>query len=277
MLIFRDIHVVSWRRILVACVFWPTVVLICFNLLLPRIGELESATYGLVQGTLVYSILLFIVVVFIGMGLWGGELRASDIGLAASKLPTGLLVTFGGWAALHLIVLIITLSRDPALSIGTAWKTGRWTWEIGLFTNQILGNALVEELMFRGFLIPQLYLKFSGTRDQTRWIPLVGAIVVSQLYFALIHIPNLHNLSIPVGGGSVGMLAAIFVTGVVQAVLYLRTGNLFVGVGFHALVNAPTLLMQSAIPPEPIVFGLMLVVLVAWPWFSKQKRSSARN
>ena len=71
------------------------------------------------------------------------------------------------------------------------------------------------------------------------------------------------------GGVKVGdlpvFLAAPFVLGVLFALIYARTGNLFVTIGLHALVNDPVLLVNAG---GVVLVPLLLVVfaiLVAWP------------
>ena len=209
MSVAKGVREVGWYWLLTSVLAWPLVIVACFGVLLPPAIEIGRATRGLIQPTLLFSVVLFVVVVLGGVR-WGGRLRASDIGLVASRIRMGLLVTLGVWVTLHVILLIVTLvGRESAVSL----NPGPWTMTLGLLAGQVFGAAFVEESMFRGFLVPQLYLKFGGRGDRTLWRPMLGAILVAQLAFALIHIPNLHRLGVP-GGSPAGKLAVIFVLGV---------------------------------------------------------------
>jgi len=60
------------------------------------------------------------------------------------------------------------------------------------------------------------------------------------------------------------------------AVIYFRTGNLFVTVGLHALVNNPmTIVDAEAVVLLPLVLVLLLL-LVAWLSLIKRVGSSGR-
>ena len=60
-------------------------------------------------------------------------------------------------------------------------------------------------------------------------------------------------------------LVAPFVLGLLFALVYVRTGNLFVTIGLHALVNDPVLLVDAGgVVLVPILL-VVLTILVAWP------------
>ncbi len=276
MSIVRDIHETNrYYWLWISLLAWLVILTIIFEveILFPQITQVAHATKGLVQPTLLWSLLLFIIVIGGGIRL-GSNLRARDIGLSMSQIPTGLIVTLGVWVTLQVILLFIALiGKESSVSLSTAFETEQWTTTLGLLTAQVLGNALAEESMFRGFLMPQLYLKFGGRRDKIFWYPMLWAILASQLGFSLIHIPNLYHQEIP-GVEIVGALAIIFALGVFLALLYIRTANLFVCVGLHTLLNTPTPLVHPVVQPQLdvlqlIVLVLALLVLVLWPLLKK--------
>ena len=272
MLDLRSMQEASWRRILIVCVSCAIIDWACVNILSGRIAGIELATYGLVQSTLVFSGLTLLVVVP-PMFLPPYQLQTKAVGLRASHVPLGIAITIGAWTLLQLTLAITDLRLGGrTVPIAAAWHSDRWTWEIGSFTSQIFGNALVEELIFRGYLLPQFYLKLGGKKDQITWRPLVGAVVVSQFCDTLAHIPNLHNIAIP-GLSPPEQLAQLFIIAVLFAILYIRTANIFVCVGFHTLLNAPMPLIEPMIQPQTVIFVMMLVVLVVWRAPSKSGRS----
>jgi membrane protease YdiL (CAAX protease family) len=131
---------------------------------------------------------------------------------------------------------------------------------IGLLLTQILGNALFEEIAYRGFLFPQLYLRLTSLRERP-WKRFALALLISQAAFALSHIPNRIYLGMSAGDIAVDLLMLVG-WGVLYTLLYLRTDNLFLVVGVHALGNTPTTLFATA----PVLTGAgasMLIYLLA--------------
>ncbi|WP_306054531.1 CPBP family intramembrane glutamic endopeptidase [Natronococcus wangiae] len=94
-----------------------------------------------------------------------------------------------------------------------------------------LFNAPAEEFLFRNVIQKRLYAAFSRT----------GAVVVTSLIFALVHIPA---YGMAAGGGAaplgaVGVsLAVVFGGSIIFGTLYAKTDNLFVPIAAHAAFNA---------------------------------------
>jgi hypothetical protein len=89
------------------------------------------------------------------------------------------------------------------------------------------------------------------------------ALVGSQVVFALFHLPNrLYQGLAP--GAIPGNLAFVFVSGVLFALVYLRTGNLFVAVGVHALGNAPIAVLADRTLAAWLTNPAMVVLILAW-------------
>ena len=123
-------------------------------------------------------------------------------------------------------------------------------------------TAMWEELAFRGFLLPQLYLKLPGQH----WARLWGALLLSQIVFACAHIPAHIMLRHLWGSALLQMLALQGFAGVLLGLLYFRTRNLWIAIGIHGLANAPTPLTGGALGWElPLVF-----LIAAWPWLVRR-------
>ena len=58
--------------------------------------------------------------------------------------------------------------------------------------------------------------------------------------------------------------------GLLLGLLYLRSGNLFVTMAVHALVNAPTLLLATPLPGSLLAGTLGLILIIVWPWLRRQ-------
>lgn len=83
------------------------------------------------------------------------------------------------------------------------------------FIALVLWTPFTEEVFFRGFVFAGLWPRLGST----------GAIIVSALIFSLFHVAP-------------GVLIPIFITGVLLAWLYRRTGSLWPSIVAHAGQNA---------------------------------------
>ena len=135
----------------------------------------------------------------------------SGLALGASLLFTmgySTLVDYLGWEVLappDILEEFGDIAFPGVAALATYEALAMWT-------------PLTEEIFFRGFV-------FAG------FVPRMGiprAIAVSALVFSAFHIFT----------GFVGVLAPIFITGVLLAWLYHRTGSLWPGIAVHAGQNA---------------------------------------
>lgn len=238
-------------------------VLFSGGLLLP----VHRATGGLVNGTLQAN--LIILVVEVGLVLLViGRLRCRDLALRPGDLPAALGWTAGTWAVIQRVGVITACLGAGHLAWHEAWRVLGASRVIGELMGQLFGNALSEEIIFRGFLIAQIHLWLARRRGLGPGRAMVLSVLISQGLFALSHLPN--RLSGGVEGTILesGWLAdqgMLFFMGLVLAAVYLRTGNLFIAVGLHALMNAPTLLVsvgQDVIAPMTVFVIMLFMILV---------------
>ena len=145
-----------------------------------------------------------------------------------------------------------------------AWERGLGI-ALGPLLAQLLGTALMEETVFRGYLWPQLALWLRTRLSSTP--AAVVALLLSQALFALVHVPVLLYAGTDAAALG-GPLAMLFVVGVVFALVYAATGNLFVAVGAHALGNAGTLLYEPQAPAPSMVLlaALLAIATTGWLW-----------
>ena len=208
-----------------------------------------------------FATLLLVAVCGILFGL--GRLRPPDVGVVRGKLVEGILVTSAVWLADQTIAAVSAILTTPT-SIAHTWTTNGWQGTLLWTAVMFLGAALYEEIAFRGFLYPQLYLKFRGSHRVRFWM----ALLVSQFLFAIGHVPAhlmIRHLS---GRGLWTTVILQGLIGVVLLLLYLRTRNLWISVGIHGLVNAPTPLLEGTIGPA--VF--LVVHLIGWPWIVRRSQ-----
>ena len=193
----------------------------------------------------------------VGLGWAVCGLRARDLGLRWSGWKEALRATLALWAA-----------SEATLAAASAWQGGlEWN---PLFHRlspaataagavyYVFGVALFEETFYRGLLVPQFF-HFFRARFPGRAPAL--AVLVSQLFFAFSHLPH-YSLPFPVLVG----LAVLWFTGVLLALMWLRTGNLLMAVGWHGLMDLPYHLTAAPAGwPEGVTYLVGLLLLAVWP------------
>lgn len=228
----------------------------------------QAASGDWVQVTLLLSLASGLVTLTLIFG--PGRQQARDVGWQPSALPVALLLTLALWLGMNVSSLVATRMAGLPLALHADWSRGGLL--PGALIAQLLGTALMEETVFRAWLWPQLTRRFAQWQPP-RYAWLLG-LLVSQGLFALLHIPA--RLS---GGASpadvAAMVAMLFVIGLVFALIYAATRNLFFVVGLHALGNAPTLLLAPQGPqPTLVLLGLALLVSVVWALRRQRARGS---
>lgn len=228
------------------------------------------STGGWLNATLLANLCLLGVVV--GGALCGlGRARPRDLGLRARQLVPAVLATALMWLALQLATALVAWAGGEALVGAPARSDVRAPFGSDLIA-QLFGNALHEEILFRGCLLVQIGLWLSpGELPPPRRVQW-RALLISQALFALQHIPNRLAFGAWHGvAGAVGDLALLLVSGLCFAGVFVRTGNLLVAVGLHALGNCPTMLWRSPEWLHPTVLFVATLLLLAFGprWFRR--------
>ncbi len=269
--IFSGVQEAGWATIvgfLVAASTIPLLLRLLFEAQWELVQQISEGTRGLVHASLLFGVVASLMVVG-GLLLGLGRLRAQDVGLIKSRLPIALSVFLGLWLATQLILLLAGWLGGQGLSLDGAWREQGVLAVLGKLLGQLLGMSLFEETTFRGFLLPQLYLKFNPNRTPQGLKPWAGALVVSQFFWACCHLPN----RLFPGANEGPIVLELLVTtavGILIAFIYMRTGNLWLVVGLHALGNRPTPLLAPPIDPNVVLSGLVILVVVGWPWLERR-------
>ncbi|MBD3257884.1 CPBP family intramembrane metalloprotease [candidate division GN15 bacterium] len=230
---------------------------------------ISDLTRGLLSANLQAGLLLLAVVVF-GVIILGGQYTPKQLGLDSKKLVTGIVLSVVVWFMVQLVATIVTLSYGDAFITRQAWLGEHVTWTIGELFGQLFGNALYEEILWRGFVLVQCLILFGRIRKSSSVSTVVLAVLLAALLFAVSHVPNRLMKGTYGGVGDVlNDQLRLVAYGCVFGWMYLRTKNLFFLVGVHAFVNRPTMLIdipRGVIEPHMLVLFFGIVITVFWPW-----------
>ncbi len=220
-------------------------------------------TGGLIQATLIVNL--------IGLGLIltlllrSGKLRKTDLGLKSKLIPPAVFVTTGIWSMIQIIGLATTFISTGSLALDSIWQNAGLTVIIGALIAQLAGNALVEEITYRGFLLPQIFSKLKDRwQTKNRKILIAVALVISQSIFAAFHIPNRIFHGLPVSDWPLDLFTLLG-AGILFAFIYLRTGNLFIAIGLHAMANVPASLFFTQEIARYLVYGFGILLIIFYP------------
>jgi membrane protease YdiL (CAAX protease family) len=227
---------------------------------------------GSVCRTLILNTLLILGPI-VGVLLWYEKLSLQDIGIAWRKLPFAMLLWVGIWLLIQAIELVAGLLLRGNAEIDPAWGGGGLAI-IALLVGHLLGTALYEEMAFRGFLLRQCFVSLDRWMKNRQVLSTALAILVSQLAFTLLHAPW-KLLTQDWSMTMVGELSGVLLTGIIYSLLYLRTDNLFLVMGVHALGNAPTSLITPTIGTPSLLLLFIVVIWILWPRMGKWEEKAS--
>jgi len=191
-----------------------------------------------------------------------GRLRWRDLGIHGRGFVNAVIVLLVVWGLIQLLVAANAFRDCCSLSVGPIAATGG-PIAAGRLLDAFWGSGFIEEVMYRGFLLPQVYL-IARAAGISASKALLLALIGTQIYFGLNHIPAATRMHMDFGRGAWYILHATLVGGLFAA-MYLRTGNLFIAVGAHALVNNPAALFVTGVDPALLMLIAVSVLLLLWP------------
>jgi len=137
------------------------------------------------------------------------------------------------WKSLIIIIpaLIISINNFPIIAFldGRAVLTEP-VYRVFLFFIECLSTGFFEEIVFRGIILIYLVRRFAHLKNG-----FLLAILISSIIFGLVHIFNLYN-----GASIIDTLMQIgysFLVGMMWAVMYLKTKNIWLVMLLHATFN----------------------------------------
>lgn len=230
------------------------------------------ATGGWISESLTATLLMAFVVV--GVWLRGvGGLRWLDLGVPTGwnggwKVLNAVVLTYLLWGLAQLIVVGLGVVGLTSVRVDPTWGPALGPTVGEMSTLTVVVNAALEEVMYRGFLFIHLWAFLTRRCPDSRTYTLMGALIVSQGLFGLNHIPA--GLLTGIDGW---MLAAYVLqsplVGILFAILFLQTDNLFLVIGLHALINEPRLPFVVGVDASFLILVLVLGLMLLRPLFGR--------
>lgn len=239
-------------------VFWPP---FQTGVALP----VEARTGGAVTAVTVAGLLSWTVLVGLLMG-GVAALRPRHVGLSAGAF----------WEALPILLWVWILVQAAHVAMGAASGTVSivptsldLSASVGQRVEAVVGSGLLEEVFYRGFLLVQAYGLLRRRMGRERALAL--AVVASSVYFGLNHIrAGLRAGLSPAEVAAFAVHCAL--VGALFAALFLRTGNLFIAAGAHALINDPLPFVDPPVDPSLTMLVGVCVLALAWPALAQRFR-----
>jgi uncharacterized protein len=265
--LFKDVRRASWKVVALFVVLHGILLAIFFTRAFQAnvSRPVHLATDGLVTHVLLTNIIDLVVLIGI-VAMWMGGLRLRDLGLTWGHTLNALIVGLWLWAFAQAATVFAGLA-DGALTLTPSLAHMTEPSTVGKPLEATFGAGLREEVQYRGFLLPQLFLLLA---TWTRFNPiqrLLIAVAASQTLFGVNHIPA----GLAMGMDTPTLIAYVVqvaLTGCFFAAFYLRTGNLLVAVVVHALLNQPMSLFISFLDPSFVILVCSCVLLLIWPWLA---------
>ncbi len=196
------------------------------------------------------------------------SLKARHIGLIRTKIPVGLLVLGGFWGLIQISSLLLSITLTGSIILNPSWTSPPFSESMRILVTAVFGPGLCEELVYRGFLLPQVFVQLHP-KIQSRKKAWVIAIALSSGIFAAAHIPVQIYYTLPLRGwwGVASGLLNAFAAGCLLALIFLRTRNIFAAIAVHGLMDSLYVISIVGINEwwSYLLWILSIIFLIAWP------------
>ncbi len=220
-------------------------------------------TRNLVQPLFLLSFLkgLFIVA---GIVFWIGRFNAKELGIQAKNLKMGILSTFFLWALIQIALIGWSSLQDQGIVFLNSEGLRDTLILAGSFLLFAVTKAFFDEVVYRALLISQVYFKIERYVDLPARAALVFAVIISQSIYLIIQMPLINAIDTQEIGMLYTILTLLFVS-VFNALIYLRTRNLYVSIGIHTLWYYPVFVVEAPMPHYFILAVFVIGLIVIWP------------
>ncbi len=229
----------------------------------------DQLSHGLLNETLICNVAIFLVVIC-GALLGVGRREPREVGLEGRKLPAAAVYTCILWIVLQVVLGGCYVGFGRSLAVANGWDDIGILQKAGGLVGQFLGNALCEEIIFRGFLLTQCVLLFRALWPHRPRTAFLVSFCLAALIFTVWHLPyDLRADRYTSLSQLAWNQADHFFWGCAFGWIYWKTRNLFFVVGVHAVQNEPTTLfvwhnLGPLTTTTPVVFLVGVGIAAAW-------------
>lgn len=241
-----SVQAVSGRTIAAAAAAWILAIFAVNALVFQGafgtvLWQLHAQTHGLVEPTLVGSLIVLAAFMMVVVVL--ARVPPAAVGWVPGDAARALPVVIGFWVLMQAALVLSAIAFGGGVTLHPAWTQPGTAAVLGGVLAQALGNALAEETAFRGFFFAQFLLR---TRRLRPAAAVATAAAASAVLFAVAHLPNRLLVKQLSPGSLATDQAQLVFAGLLFALVFAATRNLFTTVGLHALANDPAPLVSSA-------------------------------
>ncbi|MEZ4700164.1 MAG: CPBP family intramembrane glutamic endopeptidase [Rhodothermales bacterium] len=227
------------------------------------LDAIQDISSGMV-GPLLSLSFIKIAFIVVGVVIWIGRFKPRELGLWVRNIPAGILTTVFLWAAMQASMMLAAFLSQGFVRFSDAMEGLNPLWSMATLVVFALSKAMFDEITYRGLLLPQLHTKLQRYVPFSTGINLILAVLISQLIYVIIQIPL-----IDFGEGNeyhlTSAIVSVFSLSILNALIFLRTKNLYIAVGVHALWYAIALFAETDFPPRIALATLVILLIAIWP------------
>ena len=214
---------------------------------------LSPITNEIINGTLIVNLIglagsLFIIFII-------GKHNLASIWFSKQKLKIAALLILVIWIISQIFIIVFSYYKN-----GEIIFIQNFNVITGNIIAQLFGSSLLEEIIFRGILLIQLYLIFIANKSHKSTI--IYSLATSAIIFVLFHIPNRVLIYTP-DNLILDTISLIFGS-TLLGIIFFKTKNLPFVVGFHSLMNDPSSIIVTSFPVQLIIFILVIIITLKW-------------
>ena len=259
----RDVPMSPWKLMLL-CGLYGLVALLNVHVTFWLVDRFFSGSLPLrLVGAYLPHAVGIVICLVLGVVWWGG-VAWRTIGVTRRGLWLAVVVCFLFWLTNNAFAYWSSMRDSGDVIANPEMKGFGW---LALFINclvtQVLGNAFLEEVFFRGFLYQQTIRLFRARSSSDRAFSAFGwamlAAVITVPIFVAIHIPIRLHFGVT-GDALVANLIRVGIWGFVFTGIFAASKNIWLVIGIHSITNRRCLLFET--PENVREFELLLCIVL---------------
>nr|WP_241749416.1 CPBP family intramembrane glutamic endopeptidase [Rufibacter sediminis] len=228
----------------------------------------KNQLYLLAWGVVVY---LFWIIFLVWLKR-NDDLHWRHLSLGSAEIKKGLVLGFCAYAVVQVGVMLKLVFSGHSLTLTNSFSSiGNFSKAIGIFAFNIFIGAFIEEVLNRAYLIPQVYLLLKRKVERKSFALLI-ALLITQILFALSHLPrDLFRYEVTSMDALFSTQVNLFWSGLIYAVLYLKTRNIIFVSFFHALASFNLTIVTSDAPL--LLYNGIVFFIIAILWRKPKEKT----